>query len=46
MTHEYDPDDEAPEGPEHDHALPDAIDFPVYADPAESDRPAPTPTGE
>lgn len=39
MTHEARANDEAHDGPERDHTLPDATDIPVYADPAESDAP-------
>lgn len=39
MTHEVRAGDEADDGPEHDHTLPDAGDIPWYSDPAESDAP-------
>lgn len=39
MTHEVRAGDEADNGPEHDHTLPDAADIPVYADPVDSDAP-------
>lgn len=39
MTHELIANGEPQDGPEHDHSLPDAVDIPTYADPADSDAP-------
>lgn len=39
MTHEANASDEHPEGPEHDHRLPDADSIPGNLSPAASDAP-------
>lgn len=39
MTHERTPNDEHPDGPEHDESLPDAASIPVFDGPHESDAP-------
>ena len=39
MTHELHANDEHPNGPEHDHTLPDADTIPTFDDAAASDLP-------
>lgn len=40
MTHEHKASAEHPDGPEHDHSLPDADQIPGNLSPEESDLPA------